>query len=258
MSASDRDSSFDGRAERFVERIYGSAKGELRLQMLWDDMLENIPPLRAGAALHIWEAGGGAGQMAGRLAAAGHRILLSDVSADMLAIAERELAGEARGRVDIRCASIQALSEALRESFPLVVCHAVLEWLSDPAAALRQLHARLAPGGYLSLMFYNLNSLVLTHALHGNVKKLLAGDFAGHPGGLTPSNPLAPEQVYAWLGELGLDIVSRCGIRTISEYLPESPRFDAQLLLQLERLYCRSAPFLQLARYIHVVCRKPE
>jgi S-adenosylmethionine-dependent methyltransferase len=127
--------------------------------------------------------------------------------------------------------------------------------MPEPRAALQQLRERLAPGGYLSLMFYNINSLMLTHALHGNVKKLLAGAFAGHPGGLTPPNPLAPAQVYEWLDQLQLEIVSQCGIRTISEYLPESPRFDQELMLALERRYCRDAPFMQLARYLHVLCR---
>jgi len=254
MSQSD-DVNFDGRAERFIERIYGSAKGELRLSLLWEDMLANIPTL-ARPGLRVWEAGGGAGHMARRLAAAGQRVLLSDISADMLALAEREL-GAQRARVDIRHASIQTLAASMSEHFGLIVCHAVLEWLSDPHAALRQLATRLEPGGHLSLMFYNINSLILTHALHGNVKKLKAEDFIGHPGGLTPSNPQVPEQVLDWLRGLGFEIVSQCGIRTISEYLPESPRFDAQLMLDLERQYNRRPPFLQLARYLHVVCRRP-
>jgi len=104
-------------------------------------------------------------------------------------------------------------------------------------------------------MFYNINSLMLTHALHGNVKKLRAGDFVGHPGGLTPPNPLAPAQVYQWLDELDFVVVSECGIRTVSEYLPDNPNFDADLVLELERLYCRQPPFLQLSRYLHIVCR---
>jgi len=256
MSQRNRDVNFDGRAERFVERIYGSAKGELRLSLLWEDMLANIPSL-GGPPIRVWEAGGGAGQMARLLVGRGHSVLLSDVSADMLKLAERELMDSAAS-VEMRCAAIQTLAAELQEDFPLIVCHAVLEWLAEPRFALQQLCSRLAPGGYLSLMFYNINSLMLTHALHGNVKKLKAGDFVGHPGGLTPSNPQAPDEVLGWLRSFGLEVVSQCGIRTITEYLPESPRFDAALMLDLERLYCRRAPFLQLARYVHVVCRLPE
>lgn len=259
MSDAEWDSSFDGRAGRFVERIYGSAKGELRLTLLWEDMCAFIPGLGGeGAPLHIWEAGGGAGQIALRLAQRGHRVLLSDVSAQMLALAREQL-GTLQERVEIRCASIESLSMELTETFPVIVCHAVLEWLPQPRAALAQLVRRLAPGGYLSLMFYNRNSLLLTHALHGNVKKLRAGDLRGHPGGLTPPQPLAPETVADWLAELPLDTLSRCGIRSVSEYLPDSPRFDSELVLALERQYQREAPFLQLARYQHWVCRRrPE
>jgi S-adenosylmethionine-dependent methyltransferase len=255
MSGDNREhAGFEGRAERFVERIYGSVKGELRLQMLWDDMLGAIPPLAAAPPLRVWDAGGGAGQIAARAAERGHSVLLSDISAEMLALAETEL-GASRPRVELRCASIETLAHELSEQFPLIICHAVLEWLADPRAALEQLRARMTPQGYLSLMFYNINSLMFTHALHGNVKKLRKGDFVGHPGGLTPPNPQAPAQVEQWLDELGLTIVSRCGIRTITEYLPDTPRFDRELMLELERLYCRKPPFLQLARYIHLVCR---
>lgn len=246
---------FDGRAARFVERIYGSAKGELRLQMLWEDMLAQLPPLHAAPPQRVWDAGGGAGQMARRLAALGHSVLLSDNSAEMLALAEREL-GELRPQVELRCAAIDSLAETLSEQFPLVVCHAVLEWLAAPRAALAQLVGRVEAGGWLSLMFYNINSLMLTHAMHGNVKKLLKEDFVGHPGGLTPPHPLLPEDVYGWLDALDMEVVSLCGIRSVSEYLPPSPNFDAALVLELERQYCRRPPFLQLARYVHVVCRR--
>ena len=51
------DQIFSGRAERFRDRIYGSAKGELRLELVWRDMLEHLP--LQGAALDCWDAGGG-------------------------------------------------------------------------------------------------------------------------------------------------------------------------------------------------------
>jgi S-adenosylmethionine-dependent methyltransferase len=257
----DRDISFDGRAERFVERIYGSAKGELRLALLWQDMLAEIPPLAGPAPLRIWDAGGGAGQMAFKLAARGHAVLLSDISADMLALAaaQRDTAAAGSGRIEIRCASIQALSDELDERFDLIVCHAVLEWLAQPREVLAQLARRLAPGGYLSLMFYNRHSLLLTHAVRGSVDKLLGGETAGHPGSLTPPNALAPAEVEQWLRELGLAAVSRCGIRTVTEYLPRAQRAEMELetLLRLEQRYCREEPFQSLGRYLHWVCRQP-
>lgn len=254
----ERDISFDGRAERFVERIYGSAKGELRLALLWQDMLASIAPLAGPAPLRVWDAGGGAGQMAFRLAAAGHRVLLSDLSAEMLALAERQRPGQPGGeRVEIRCGAIQALAPALEERFDLIVCHAVLEWLAQPREVLAQLAARLAPGGHLSLMFYNRHSLLLTHAVRGSVDKLLGGETAGHPGSLTPPNALDPAEVEPWLRELGFAVHSRCGIRTVTEYLPRSQRAGMALetLLALEQRYCREEPFRSLGRYLHWVCR---
>lgn len=254
----DHDISFDGRAERFVERIYGSAKGELRLALLWEDMLAAIPPLAEPGTLRIWDAGGGAGQMAFKLAAAGHDVLLSDISAEMLALAEAQRVTSTGGeRVAIRCAPIQELAPTLAGRFDLIVCHAVLEWLAQPQAVLAQLAARLAPGGYLSLTFYNRHSLLLTHAVRGSVDKLLGGETVGHPGSLTPPNALDPAEVEPWLRELGLAALSRCGIRTVTEYLPRSQRAQLSLetLLRLEQRYCREEPFRSLGRYLHWVCR---
>ena len=34
---------FEGRAERFRDRIYGTAKGKLRLELVWRDMCEQLP-----------------------------------------------------------------------------------------------------------------------------------------------------------------------------------------------------------------------
>lgn len=251
------DISFDGRAGRFVERIYGSVKGQLRLALLWDDMCATMPGINGGASLRIWDAGGGAGQMAFRLAAAGHRVLLSDISAEMLALAEAQRpAGDTGERVDIRHASIQQLASGLEERFDVIICHAVLEWLADPRAVLAQLTTRLAPGGQLSLMFYNLRSLLLTHAVRGSVDKLLGGETVGHPGSLTPPNALDPAEVEAWLEQLGLVVTNRCGIRTVTEYLPRAQRAQMPLakLLELEKHYCRREPFIGLGRYLHWVC----
>lgn len=251
------DISFDGRAERFVERIYGSAKGELRLALVWQDLCRSLPALTGPAPLRVWDAGGGAGQMAFTLAAAGHHVLLSDISADMLALAEPRRAEPGGERVEIRHGAIQTLAPMLEERFDLIVCHAVLEWLAQPQQVLALLAQRLAPGGHLSLMFYNRRSLLLTHAVRGSVDKLLGGETIGHPGSLTPPNALDPDEVEPWLRALGLEVASRCGIRTVTEYLPRPQRAKMALatLLELEQRYGREEPFCGLGRYLHWVCR---
>jgi S-adenosylmethionine-dependent methyltransferase len=47
------------------------------------------------------------------------------------------------------------------ESFDVIICHAVLEWLADPQDALGRLSGLLKADGLLSLMFYNRNASLL-------------------------------------------------------------------------------------------------
>lgn len=42
------DVNFDGRAAGFEEAIYGSSKGYIRLRVLWDDLLTEVPGISHG------------------------------------------------------------------------------------------------------------------------------------------------------------------------------------------------------------------
>ena len=46
-----------------------------------------------------------------------------------------------------------------------MLCHAVLEWLAEPHAILPVLHQLCAPGGWLSLAFYNRDALIYRNLL---------------------------------------------------------------------------------------------
>jgi S-adenosylmethionine-dependent methyltransferase len=247
---------FDQLAERFERKIYGSEKGDLRLQLLWDDMLTAIPALQAGKPLRVLDAGGGLGQVSQRLAALGHHVVLAEPSAAMLERAQGLFAeaGIDTSRVQFIQASIQQLPSVLPDQqFDLLVCHAVLEWLAEPMATLAQLLRWLSPGGYLSLAFYNRESIVWKNLLKGNINKARAGHLAGEPGSLTPQNPQSAPDVLAWLAQNGLDTVQVTGIRCLNDYLFPGVKIDPDTLLELERELGQREPYKWLGRYIHVV-----
>ena len=254
------DINFDGFAQRFRHRIYGNIKGELRLALVWQHMLECIFALQSDAPLSVWDAGGGLGQFSLRLAALGHRVLLSDISADMLAEAELTLAADpaAAERIERRCESIQSIAEK-NADYDVIVCHAVLEWLAQPEATLAQLLSCLRPGGWLSLLVYNRNGLILTNLQKGNFRKLMRGELAGEAGGLTPPEPQDPVQVAQWVRAGGLEEVSRLGVRVAYELLRPELRAERSLddLLAMERRYGAQEPFASLGRYFHLIARRP-
>ncbi|MCF5498861.1 SAM-dependent methyltransferase, partial [Pseudomonas syringae] len=74
------DRHFDQLATRFAEKIYGGAKGAIRLAVLQADLTETLPerPLR------VLDIGAGLGHMSLWLAEHGHEVTLAEPAEPML------------------------------------------------------------------------------------------------------------------------------------------------------------------------------
>jgi S-adenosylmethionine-dependent methyltransferase len=251
---------FNALAKRFEQKIYGSYKGDLRLYLLWDDLLHNIPMLQGGKPLTVLDAGGGLGQISQRLAALGHHVILSEPAAPMLQRAKELFVenGIDSSNVQFLQSTIQALPEHLHDQqVDLVICHAVLEWLADPLPTLARLLPRIKPGGWLSLAFYNRESIVWKNLLKGNFKKAQEEHLSGDSGSLTPLHPQSAPEVLAWLQQEGLCVTSVTGIRCLHDYLYPGVTIPPSELMALERALSRQEPYKWLGRYIHVITEKP-
>lgn len=197
-----QDRNFDDLAKRFKKNIYGGLKGDIRLAVLERDCAANLPikpfvPESVVSPEVCWtilDAGGGQGQFSLRLAQAGHKVVICDISAEMLKLAQEQV--EQLGlqdRVQLVHCAIQDLPKQLADNqikFDFVICHAVMEWMQEPQTLLPCLLGYLKPQGYLSLTFYNIHSLIYKNLLRTNFKKILAKDYGGSAGSLTPINPL--------------------------------------------------------------------
>lgn len=249
---------FDGMAEKFARSLYNAPRGELRLALL-DALLPDMLELDGQPALDV---GGGLGQQSAWLARRGHDVTLADPSGDMLALARATLGKEAlAGRIDYRQAPLQALGSLAPGPWPLVICHAVLEWMGDPGGALNALGQLLAPGGQLSLMVFNRDALRFSNVIKGNRQKALDDRLEGWGKGkrLTPVSPLTHADVEGFAAAAGLQLEAVAGIRIFQDYLRE-PVADAQdqaTLFALERHYCRTDPHWRLGRYLLYTLRKP-
>ncbi len=249
------DTNFNGMAEPFEREIYGSSKGYVRLNVLWEDMVCEIPRLRRGT-LRILDAGGGAGHMAVRLAKLGNKVVLCDPSQEMLSMAANRARQESvEGLVTIVQSSIHDLRSAVTGRFDVITCHAVLEWLADPGAALGHLVKLLTRDGHLSLMFYNRNAALL--------KRIIRGDFATQhdygegptPGGPDSPVPLDEQTVREWLERLGLRVVSKAGIRIFRDLLAVDVNQERLPdLLRVEKELRKQEPFASIGQHVHLVC----
>ncbi|ACS85988.1 tRNA uridine 5-oxyacetic acid(34) methyltransferase CmoM [Musicola paradisiaca] len=255
-----QDRNFNDIADKFARNIYGTTKGKLRQAVLWQD-LETLLPTLPQRPLYILDAGGGEGAMSRRLAALGHQVLLCDLSDAMIqrAQAAAEEDGVAQNMRFVRCA-VQDVGPHLARPADLILFHAVLEWVADPLQALQALSACLAPGGALSLMFYNHDALLMRNMVLGNFGFVDAGMPKRKRRSLSPDHPLNPPQVYQWLASLGLELGGKTGVRVFHDYLQNKQQQidDFDILLALEQRYCRQEPFVSLGRYIHVMAHKPS
>lgn len=260
MSKHKNDRNFNDLVGHFQKNIYDTPKGKIRLEILWRDLLQAIPDLKQIQHMRILDAGAGLGYMAGQLADLGHELVLCDVSDEILQQAQHHLSqNHPRASFQLINSAVQELHQHINEQFDLVLFHAVLEWLAEPHHALLQLLKFVKPGGYLSLMFYNKHSLTYRHLLNANFKILMHGEpRVGER--LVPISPLDPAQVEDWLNDAGMQIISRSGVRVIFDYLnhTEKQRLNMDELMEMERRYSRLKPYADLARYQHLIVKRPE
>lgn len=263
----DTDRNFDDLAPRFARNVYGGLKGELRLAVLRRDFAEFLPACLQhcddeNTALRILDAGGGQGQFGLQLAACGHALTLCDISAEMLKLAQEQASAQGLCAVEFVHGSVQSMTEDVlrgtREPFDLVLCHSVLEWVADQQGLVRALLPLVRPGGYLSLTFYNRHGMVMKNLLRGKRSPILDNRFVPSAGSLTPTRPLDPQQVLAWLAADHWEIVCHSGIRVFHDLLltPEGRAMPEPELVALELELSRQDPYRALGRYQHVLARR--
>ncbi|MGH1371860.1 MAG: methyltransferase domain-containing protein [Cellvibrionaceae bacterium] len=279
----DEDRNFDDLAHRFKRNVYDHLKGDIRLAVLQRDLRRHLssnigfgekpqgrntesftlhdgdPATDTRRELNILDAGGGQGQFSLSLAAQGHRLTICDISGEMLSLAKKN--AEQLGvteRVTFIHGPIQSYCEAHQQQFDLVLCHAVLEWVVEPQALLQVLVGSLKEQGYLSLTYYNVNSIKMKNLLRTNFKKVLDDDYQGYRGSLTPTFPRAPEEVGEWFSSLPLERLCESGIRCFHDYIlePDHRLVEPDQQLALELRLSSQEPWRSLARYIHVLSKR--
>lgn len=253
------DRNFDGLVKRFQRNIYQTMKGQVRLAVLRRDFMEFVTE----SELHVLDVGAGEGRWAAELLTAGHHVTLSDISGEMLDAArgwfsQQPWWAECQNRVRWSQCPLQEIDREFQVPFDVVNCHAVLEWLDDPSVALGHLASVLKPGGWLSVIFYNVDGLIFKNLLRGNYQKIASQDFRGYRGSLTPSNPLRISDVLSWFAAQNMDVQCQSGIRVFHDYILDAQvkQANPSQALAMELNFSRLQPYRDLGRYIHLLARK--
>ncbi|MBB2941629.1 SAM-dependent methyltransferase [Actinoplanes lutulentus] len=216
----------------------------------------------AGKTLTVLDVGGGTGGFAVPLAEAGHTVTVIDASPDALAALTRR-ASDA-GVAD-RIHAVQGDGDALASlvepgSADLILCHAVLEVVDDPARVASAIATALRPGGAVSLLVASRAAAILGRAINGHLRAAasLVTDPAGRAG---PRDTLLRRfdaaSATALLTAAGLQVEQIHGVRVVADLLPATViEDDPQAVLDLELELSSQPPFRDIASQLHLFARR--
>ncbi len=271
------DRNFDAIADHFEKKVYGGLKGEIRLAVLRRDIFEYSVEMSKslGRPLRILDVGAGLAQIAIELATQGHTVVINDISANML---EKAKASAAQINTDLDITwyicPYQALTDKLAKDheiknsdntvkseakFDLIMSHALLEWLADPASVMDFFDQHLADNGALSLCFYNPASFDYRNLIMGNFNLLDNTKYkADNKKSLTPNYPVAKEEVTSWLAAHHYQTVLTSGLRVFHDYAPlkRGGHNDPDAVIRMELRYSQQEPYKWLGRYLHIMATR--
>jgi S-adenosylmethionine-dependent methyltransferase len=231
-----------------VERthISGGPTAGPRTAVVWSVLRQELDRHR-DRTLTVVDVGGGTGGFAVPLAEAGHQVTVVDASPDALAALTRRAA---EAGVAERISAVQGDGDALGEliapaSVDLVLCHAVLEVVDDPARVVESLVAALRPGGAASG--------------HLDVAAALLADPQGAAGARdTLRRRYDADSATELVAAAGLLVEQTHGVRVLADLLPAAvAESDPQALLDLELAVAARPPYRDLATQLHLFARRP-
>lgn len=255
---------FQSDAEKYAAYLE-TPGGRLRVDLAFAGLQESLPETKA--SLRALDLGCGTGAIGVRLARLGFRVTLLDGSRSMLDLAARaaQEAGIADSIAAIRGDAGQLGSLFDPESFDVVVCHNILEFVEDPCAVLRNAARMLRDSSsIISILVRNragevLKAALLDRDLAAAGRNLDAewGDESLYGGKV---RLFTPTSLRRMLMDSSLAVTAERGVRVVSDYL--SPRLsqndDYGRIFELERKLGQCSEFAALARYTHCVARRAD
>jgi S-adenosylmethionine-dependent methyltransferase len=231
-------------------------------KLLYTISQSNIQRHLGGRALRVLDVGGGNGFNSIYFAKQGHAVTLLDYSPIMLSEAKQSAEKEGvSGKITFCQADAGSTQDVFHgKEFDLILCHLMIEFVSDPKIILKNICQLMAPDGLLSILDANRYSEVYRKVFRDNdlSAAITAIDTIEyfHPwfNQLTPL--FSSTEMIEILQDKGRKVVGDYGIQCICAYLPNEPKYEAEYfkaLVQLERKLTNTYPYNLLARFYQVI-----
>jgi S-adenosylmethionine-dependent methyltransferase len=264
MTANPDRARFQESAEKYAAYLE-TPEGRLRSDLAFDNLQEFLR-LQANRSLRALDVGCGTGATAVRLARLGIHVTLLDSSQEMLSIAQRAAQQAAVAeKTALRLGDANQLEKLLpMESFDIILCHNILEYVDDPTTVLcGAAHALRDSSAILSVLVRNRAGEVFKAALK-------AGNLADAQNNLTAEwgqeslyrgrvRLFTPDGLQEMLKAASLEVIAKRGVRVLADYLPSriSPTAEYAGVLALERKLGSRPEYAAVARYTQCFARLP-
>jgi S-adenosylmethionine-dependent methyltransferase len=217
--------------------------------------------------LRILDVGGGDGLDAIYFAKQGHSVTLTDCSATMLL--EARMSAEKQGVSEkLKCVQTEQdspLDNLDEQTFDLILCHMMIEFVPDPHLFFTETYKLLAAGGLISILDTNRYSDVYLRAFQMNnlpdALEAVGRKEYFHPwvNRITPR--FSAQDFIDMMDEISSSLVGQYGVLNICAYLPNEPKFVPEYfnnLKELEDQLSDNYPYYLLARFFQVIGQKLE
>jgi len=223
----------------------------------WDYLLKQMlwKQLDFVRGMKVLDFGSGAGETAAHLAAC-NDVTAVEPSAAMLA-------SRAEGSYTQLQGSLELVQAMPAESFEVVVCHCVLEYVDEKEAYLQELARLVKPGGYLSLVKHNRPGRVMQMTVLLNdfamANRLLDGGN-GTTANFGDIRYYEDEDALRWLS--GFSCEERWGARTFWDLQQKQechadPAWQQQMLALEERV-STIPEYQNIAFFHHLLMKKAD
>jgi S-adenosylmethionine-dependent methyltransferase len=259
MTGVKNESRFENDASRYAAYLE-TPEGRLRADLAFANLQEFLSASAGINSLRALDLGCGTGAAAVRLALLGTHVTLLDSSPTMLTLAERTIVeAGVSDKITVKHGNADQLADIFQtESFDIILCHNLLEYVDDPGAVLHGAARVMSDSSaILSVLVRNQAGEVVKAALQ-------AGDLAAAERNLSAEwgqeslyggrvSLFTSEALEAILKDASLKINARRGVRVFADYLPSqiSRSAEYERILGLERKLGKRREFFGVARYMH-------
>jgi ubiquinone/menaquinone biosynthesis C-methylase UbiE len=255
--------------------IYASNEGQRRygrfLDLYEDSCWDYIEPALPGIdGSMILEAGCGTGRWVMRLAPMGYRMVLSDLSSEMIEYARDKvvqlgLGGHVAGYYALDICDMYALSDA---SFDLVLAlGGPLSLCRNAKLAVKELHRVTKPGGYVICdtgnRYRTALSLVRDDEMSQLARVLDTGQFS-RPDGLT-DHRFGPQELIELFEAGEMEPIRVAGICPLFDYLPTKEEVNIlddervfEMMQEVGRRFAEDSCMVGLSGRLLIVARRQE